>query len=186
MSSGVQRFNGMLVGRLVSKDVEKGTFVAKIDRVSRVWRNSKAENPKSVVGKTVLVDGVFGRFLDVLVVTRKGETLEFECKHDGDKLTFPGELLRRVAPYDASDYPELPEAFRGMLFGIEPLQGQVVQSEVTPNGTSFATKDVGRSALHDRLDLLAAERRDEVSVIRLEQSDQHDVVFASPVVTNRL
>jgi hypothetical protein len=103
----------MLVGRLAAKDVEKGTFVVHVDAVARVWRNSKAENPKNLVDRAVEVNGVFGRFLDVLVVTRKGETVEFECKHDGDALVFPGELLRKVAPYKAEDYPVLPEAFRG-------------------------------------------------------------------------
>lgn len=113
LPDGMREFNGMLVGRLAAKDVEKGTFVVRVDAVPRVWRNSKAEDPKSVVGKTVMVNGVFGKFLDVLVVTRKGETVEFECKHDGSGLTFPGELLRKVAPFDPKDYPELPEEFRG-------------------------------------------------------------------------
>lgn len=113
LPDGMHKFNGMLVGRLAAKDVEKGTFLVRVDAVPRVWRDSKAEDPKSVVGKTVKVNGVFGKFLDVLVVARKGETLEFECKHDGGGLTFPGELLRKVAPFDPKDYPELPEEFRG-------------------------------------------------------------------------
>jgi beta-lactamase regulating signal transducer with metallopeptidase domain len=113
LPKGVQRFNGMLVGRLAARDVEQGTFVVQVDAVSRVWENSKAEDPKSLVGKSVKVSGVFGKFLDVLVVTRVGETIEFECKHDGEKLVFPGELLRKVAPYDPEDYPVLPEEFRG-------------------------------------------------------------------------
>jgi beta-lactamase regulating signal transducer with metallopeptidase domain len=113
LPEGVQRFNGMLVGRLAARDVEQGTFVVQVDAVSRVWENSKAEDPKSLVGKSVNVSGVFGKFLDVLVVTRVGETIEFECKHDGEKLVFPGELLRKVAPYDPEDYPVLPEGFRG-------------------------------------------------------------------------
>ncbi|APZ93385.1 M56 family metallopeptidase [Fuerstiella marisgermanici] len=113
LPAGIERFNGMLVGRLAAKDVEKGSFVVVVDAVPRVWRNSKAENPKSIVGKSIEIEGVFGKFLDVLVTTRKGETVEFECKHDGDELVFPGELLRKVAAYKAEDYPELPEAFRG-------------------------------------------------------------------------
>ena len=113
LPDGMRKFNGMLLGRLAAKDVERGTFLVRVDAVPRVWRNSEAENPKSVVGKTVQVNGVFGKFLDVLVVTRHGETLEFECKHDGSGLTFPGEMLRKVAPFDPVDYPELPEGFRG-------------------------------------------------------------------------
>jgi beta-lactamase regulating signal transducer with metallopeptidase domain len=113
LPGGVLRFNGMLVGRLAAKDVEKGTFVIQVDAVPRVWKNSNADDPRSIVGKSVEVTGVFGRFLDVLVVTRIGETLEFECKHDGERLVFPGELLRKVEAFDPSDYPVLPESFRG-------------------------------------------------------------------------
>jgi hypothetical protein len=113
LPAGIKKFNGLLVGRLAAKDVEKGTFLAQVDAAPRVWRNSNAEDPKSIVGKTVQISGVFGRFLDVLVVTRIGETIEFECKHDGDRLVFPGELLRKVAAYNPSDYPVPPEEFRG-------------------------------------------------------------------------
>lgn len=110
----IRNFNGMIVGRLVRKDVERGTFDVAVDAIPRVWQNSKARNPKSIVGKTITIDGVFGKWLDVLLVLRNGETLEFEARHDGkESLTFPGELLRKVAPFNPADYPELPEDFRG-------------------------------------------------------------------------
>ena len=38
----------------------------------------------------------------------------------------------------------LPQAYQGQLFGIEPLQGQVVQSEVAVHQSSFSTRDVDR------------------------------------------
>ena len=114
LPDGMVRFNGMLIGRLANKDVEKGTFIVNVDAVPRVWRNSKAANPKSIVGKNVEVDGVFGKWLDVLLLVKEGETLECEARHDGgDRLTFPGEMLRKAAPVKPGDYPELPEAFRG-------------------------------------------------------------------------
>ena len=122
LPNGLQRFNGMLVGRLIKRDVERGSFVVEVDAISRVWENSRAENPGSLVGRRAEISGVFGKFLDVLVVTRIGETLEFECQHNGEKLVFPGELLRKVAPYAPEDYPVLPEDFRG-------FRG-VVQAEV--------------------------------------------------------
>jgi hypothetical protein len=109
----------MLVGRLVKKDVEKGTFVINVDAVPRVWRNSKARSPKSLIGKNITVDGVFGKWLDVLLLVKEGETLECEARHDGGSgLTFPGELLRKVAPFKPEDYPVLPEAFRGFTGAV--------------------------------------------------------------------
>lgn len=38
----------------------------------------------------------------------------------------------------------LPDEYRGRLFGIEPLQGQVVMSEFTPYQSSFETRDISR------------------------------------------
>lgn len=113
-AAGFQRFNGMLVGRLISKDVEKGQFQIEVDRVSRVWRNSRASNPKALVGRTVTVGNVTGKWLDVLLLVKKGETMEFECQHTGGEImNFPGELMRKVPPVKPGDYPELPEEFRG-------------------------------------------------------------------------
>ena len=111
---GLTGFNGMLVGRLMSKDVEKGTFVINVDAVPRVWRNSKAKRPRALVGKNIRVDGVSGKWADALLLIKRGESLETEARHDdGDKLTFPGELLRKVAPFSPDRYPSLPEGFRG-------------------------------------------------------------------------
>lgn len=38
----------------------------------------------------------------------------------------------------------LPEQYHGQLFGIEPLQGQIVRSDIWPDTTTFATKDIDR------------------------------------------
>ncbi len=43
----------------------------------------------------------------------------------------------------------LPEAYRGRLFGVEPLQGQVVLSEVRRDRSSFRTKDLSRPVTTD-------------------------------------
>src|SRR6185369_6062475 len=37
----------------------------------------------------------------------------------------------------------LPEHYRGKLFGVEPLQGRVILSEITPDQSSFKTRDLG-------------------------------------------
>lgn len=38
----------------------------------------------------------------------------------------------------------LPDRYRGRLFGIEPLQGQVVLSDIRPHQSSFQTEDISR------------------------------------------
>jgi len=42
------------------------------------------------------------------------------------------------------DSGQLPQKYQGMLFGVEPMQGQVVQSEITADGSSFQTRDIIR------------------------------------------
>lgn len=107
-------FRGMLIGKLIDRDIERGTFKVKVEYVSRVWENSKSNNPRAAVGKTFTVDGVTGKWLDQLILLRPGETLEFEAQHrSGDTLTFPGEWLRKVPPFKAEDHPVPPEGFRG-------------------------------------------------------------------------
>jgi putative membrane-bound dehydrogenase-like protein len=44
---------------------------------------------------------------------------------------------------------QLPSRYRGNLFGIEPLQGQVVQSDVKPYQSSFETSDINRAIRTD-------------------------------------
>ncbi len=43
----------------------------------------------------------------------------------------------------------LPEAYRGKLLGVEPLQGQIVRSDFVPRGSSFATHDIDRPVASD-------------------------------------
>ena len=43
----------------------------------------------------------------------------------------------------------LPGRYRGRLFGVEPLQGQVVLSDIRPDASSFATQDIERVVITD-------------------------------------
>src|SRR5947208_16445686 len=40
----------------------------------------------------------------------------------------------------------LPERYRGVLFGVAPLLHHVVMSEVTPDGSTKQTRDIGYAA----------------------------------------
>ncbi len=110
----LQQFSGMMIGKLVQRDIERGDFTVTVDYVARVWRNNKAANPRSAVGKTFRVEGVTGKWLDQLLLIRPGESIEFEAQHrEGDAFRFPGEWLKKVAPYDPAQHPVPPAGFRG-------------------------------------------------------------------------
>jgi hypothetical protein len=99
LPEGIHGFRGTLVGQVVSRDAEKGILVVRVQQVKNVWKKNEAKNPKSVVGRVVVLTNVFGKFLDVLLVLKEGDTVEFEANHvRGDQLTFPGELLRKAEP----------------------------------------------------------------------------------------
>jgi hypothetical protein len=90
-------FSGRLIGKLVSKDTEKGELVLQIRKVDKVWRGNKAKDPRTAVGRTLLIDGVFGRFLDTLLTLKPGDGVRIETKHvKGDRLKFLGEGLDKV------------------------------------------------------------------------------------------
>jgi hypothetical protein len=95
--AGMHGFRGMLRGKVVEKDAEKGSLKLEVDEIVKTWPKNKASDPKSAVGKTLPIEGVFGRFLDVLITVDKGQRVEIEAFHNGgDVLTFPGEWLKKV------------------------------------------------------------------------------------------
>ena len=104
----------MMIGKLVQRDIERGSFTVTVDYVARVWENNRARNPRAAVGKTLRVEGVTGEWLDQLLLIRPGESIEFETQHrEGDAMRFPGEWLKKVAPYDPAKHPVPPDGFRG-------------------------------------------------------------------------
>ncbi|MCA9216023.1 MAG: hypothetical protein KDB27_23310, partial [Planctomycetales bacterium] len=126
LTKELRGFRGMLVGKLVKKDVERGTFTVKVDAVPRVWKNNESKKPKSFIGRNADAGEVASRLLDTLVVARVGDTLEFGALHDGGEHLRVVELLRKVAPVKPGDYPELPDSFRGFR-GL--VVGKVVKKD---------------------------------------------------------
>jgi len=47
------------------------------------------------------------------------------------------------------DHGALPDRYAGRLFGVEPLQGRIVMSEITPEGSTFRTHDLGHPVTSD-------------------------------------
>lgn len=82
-------FAGMIRGEVVSKHNRQ--VVVAVEKVTKVWRTNKADNPESLVGKKVLVNGrtveghPVARFIASLKV---GETVEIDVAHrEGEALT---------------------------------------------------------------------------------------------------
>ena len=145
---GLESFNGMLIGKLISKDIERGSFIVKVDYVSRVWRNSKSKRPRSAVGKTLRVEGVSGKWLDQLLLIRKGETMEFEAQHrGGDSLRFPGELLQKAPPFDPAEHPVPPTGFRGFR-GV--VSGKIERRNATGRELILKIKSIEKTAERNR------------------------------------
>jgi hypothetical protein len=126
LPDGIRGFRGMVAGRLVEKDVEQGKLVLNVEKIERVWKNNTAKDPQSLVGKTVTIDGVRGRFLDNLLAMKPDDRLEIEVYHiRGEHLSFLGEVLRKLDEPKAdgskgsasAGFPEGLRGFRGMLVG---------------------------------------------------------------------
>lgn len=144
----LQGFSGMLIGRLVRKDIERGELTLAVDHVPRVWRNNKARNPRISVGKTFVVNGIEGKWLDALLLIKTGETLELEAQHQrGDTLRFPGEWLKKVAPFKAENYPTPPDGFRGYQ-GM--ITGTIEQKRPESRELVVVVKDLGEVGRHNK------------------------------------
>ncbi len=150
-------FSGTLVGLVVSKDVEAQKLVLKVQQVKNVWKNSKAQEPGTIVGRTVSVEKFFGKWIDVLLVVKPGDTVELETKHvRGDQLQFLGENFKKVpaisAPADKQDeskpaadksadnaFPAGLRGFRGIL------EGKVVRTDTEKGQLVFQATEVKRT-----------------------------------------
>jgi hypothetical protein len=85
---GARGFSGTVEGKVVS--VSGTQFVLAVEKVLRVWRENKAENPESLVGTKIVVaaknpESNHARFIKTLKVD---ETISLEVKHE------EGEALR--------------------------------------------------------------------------------------------
>lgn len=60
-----------------------------------------------------------------------------------------GSVPRFTHNFIIYDSGALPERYAGRLFGIEPIQGRIVESEIEPVGSTFRTRDVSRVVTSD-------------------------------------
>lgn len=83
LPEGIRGFIGMLRGKVLKKGEE--AFILQVTGIEKTWRNSKARNPKSVIGKNV-------RF----VVSRKPIREEYARIDAGDEVVVGGRLRHGV------------------------------------------------------------------------------------------
>jgi hypothetical protein len=130
-------FSGRLIGRLVTKDVEKGELVLDILVVDRVWKQNRAKEPKSAEGRRLTIDGVFGRFLDNLLTMQPGDGVQIETKHvRGDKLSFLGEYLSKVSldgikPSQPDTKPAANDSNKSNAFALNGFKGILIGTLLT-------------------------------------------------------
>ena len=116
-----------MIGRLKSKDVELGEFTLEVDHVTSMYSGRWVKD--AIIGKTVTVTGVSGKFRDNLLLIKRGETLRFRSgsySEDSNSLGFGFKfhVLERTAPFDPDAVGVPPEEFRGFR-GV--LLGKIVE-----------------------------------------------------------
>jgi len=110
LPDGIRGFKGLLVGTIVSKG--ERDFVLRVEKVATVWKQNKAPNPDSVVGKDVMISlrgrsRLLERHLHTLRRLKAGDRIVVEAFHlEGDRLTVI-ELLRKAeAPAEEKERAE--------------------------------------------------------------------------------
>jgi beta-lactamase regulating signal transducer with metallopeptidase domain len=137
LPESVHGFSGEVVGTILSKDTDGASLVLKVQQVTNVWKNSKADKPRDLVGRTVPVEKFFGRFLDVLLVVKPGDTVKVEVKHvRGDQLQFLGELFKKVEPVSSQENPQVDGADRPAKPATDKPAGE-------PQATNSQEQDQG-------------------------------------------
>ena len=126
--AGVTNFYAIVIGRLKSKDIELGEFSMEVDHVTSMYANRWVK--EELVGKVVNVSGVSGKFLDQLLLLKRGETLKFRsgsyiAKSQTLKFGAKFHVLERAKPFDPAAYGVPPKNFRGFA-GV--LQGTIVET----------------------------------------------------------
>jgi hypothetical protein len=143
---GLRGFSGHVAGELVSKDVEKGELVMKLNRVVHVWKPNKAKEPHSGIGKTFRVDGITGKFLDNLLVIKPGEFLKIEVNHvKGDDLTFLGEGLKKIPKEEGTLLAGEEAAWAGLKDFRGILVGKLVSKDTEKGTLVFAMEKVTKT-----------------------------------------
>jgi hypothetical protein len=98
LPEGMIGFRGVLIGR-VQRKLDRG-FVLKVERVTNVWENNRADRPEAAVGRELIItiradEEPGGRFLNTLRTLKIGERVLVEAFHfEGNRLTVVEQLKK--------------------------------------------------------------------------------------------
>ena len=127
VKNGTANFYAIVIGRLISKDIELGVFTLDVDHVTSMYGNRWVKD--AIVGKKIKVTSVSGRFRDALLLIKRGQTLKFRSgsyQTKSKSLTFGSKfhVLERAKPFNPAAYGVPPKRFRGFQ-GV--LQGKIAE-----------------------------------------------------------
>jgi hypothetical protein len=91
-------FQGVIVGRVVRKNLDTFSMIVRVDSVKATSENSQARNPASIAGKLAIVAGL-GRHRDLYRQLNVGDTIECGIHHrqkSADHLTVT-DLLNKIS-----------------------------------------------------------------------------------------
>jgi hypothetical protein len=97
---GLRGFRGILLGRIMEKNDDHGTFVLRVQRVGRVWEQNRAENAEAAIGRSLRVElhresRLLGDHRETLQELKSGDLVEVEVFHLKDGVLSVMELLRK-------------------------------------------------------------------------------------------
>ena len=142
LPEGIRGFKGMMIGTIVSKTED--SFVLKVEKITRVWKESKAKEPECVVGKEVPItlwkeSRLADRHRKTLAEMNKGDRIEVEPFHlEGERLSVV-EGLKKVGR-EAPEEPKEKEAPAEFPEGIQGFKGMFVGTIVEKGSTFFTLK----------------------------------------------
>jgi hypothetical protein len=99
-------FRGMFAGKVVSKDEKEGTFVVSVAKILRVWKENKAKDPQSAVGKSLQIElnpesRLAKEFQSVFKTLRAGDLIEVEAFPNEAGRLIVVEALKKIEPKSA-------------------------------------------------------------------------------------
>lgn len=86
--TAAKKFSGMLRGNVV--ETQQGQMIVEVAEITNVWEHNKAENPKALVGKKVVVKAREGaeQIAQFIRTVKPSESLELDvANQEGDTLT---------------------------------------------------------------------------------------------------